>query len=84
MLEAMSAGCVLVASKTPPVQEVIEDGKQGALFDFFDTSALVESVNAVLSNPQDYVPVRARARETIIERYDLHSICLPQWLKLLS
>jgi hypothetical protein len=44
----------------------------------------VESVKAVLSSPQDYVPMRARARETIIERYDLHSICLPQWLKLLS
>jgi glycosyltransferase involved in cell wall biosynthesis len=84
MLEAMSTGCVLVASRTPPVQEVIEDGQQGLLFDFFDTSALVESVNAVLSNPQDYVRMRARARETIVERYDLRAICLPQWLNLLS
>jgi len=68
-----------------PLQIVeIEDGQQGLLFDFFDTSALVESVNAVLSNPQDYVRMRARARETIVERYDLRAICLPQWLNLLS
>jgi glycosyltransferase involved in cell wall biosynthesis len=34
-IEAMSAGCVLVGSATPPVMEVIEHQKNGVLVDFF-------------------------------------------------
>jgi glycosyltransferase involved in cell wall biosynthesis len=38
MLETMSAGCLLVASKTAPVEEVIRDGENGFLVDFFSTA----------------------------------------------
>jgi hypothetical protein len=34
----MSAGCLLVASKTAPVEEVIRDGENGFLVDFFSTA----------------------------------------------
>lgn len=83
MLEAMSAGCVLVASNTPPVREVIEDGNNGLLVDLLDFQAIAERVSAILDHPQDYLPLRQRARETICDRYDLAKL-LPQqvaWLQ---
>ena len=50
-LEAMSAGCVLVASRTAPVQEVLVDGENGYMVDFFDRAALAERIVAVASDP---------------------------------
>ena len=51
MLEAMSAGCLLVASNTPPVKEVIKDHHDGLLVDFFDTYKITDTVAEVLANP---------------------------------
>ncbi len=50
MLEAMSIGCAIVASKTPPVQELIEDGRTGILVDFFAKDRLVEAVCSLLDD----------------------------------
>jgi hypothetical protein len=35
-----------------------------------------------LANPDRYEPIRKAARRTLLERYDLQSICLPQQIKL--
>ncbi len=83
-IEAMSTGCVVVGSATPPVQEVIEHGKNGLLTDFFDTQALVKNVIDVLAHPERYQGLREAARHTVIERYDLESQCLPQQLALVE
>jgi glycosyltransferase involved in cell wall biosynthesis len=83
MLEAMSAGCAVVASRTPPVEEVIRDGENGYLVDFFDQQALVDRVSDVLANQPRQEDVRAAARRTVVERYDLVSKCLPAYLALL-
>lgn len=79
MLEAMSAGCAVVASATAPVQEVIEDRRNGRLFDFFDTEALTEAVTETLDRPQHYLAMRESARNTLVEGFDLRSRCLPAW-----
>ncbi len=84
MLEAMSSGALVIASRTPPVEEVIEHGRNGLLFDFFDGAALTRSVIDALAEPEQYRDVRLRARATIEERYDLTRKCLPQWLKFLD
>lgn len=84
MLEAMSAECALVASKTPPVEEVIEDGVNGLLFDFFSPEALCESVCRVLNDKELSQTLRQNARKTILEHYDLESICLPRQVELIE
>ena len=78
LLEAMSIGCLVVASDTAPVREVIRHGETGLLVDFFDTEALARCVAECLENPQAFRPLRERARASIIEHYDLQSICLPR------
>jgi glycosyltransferase involved in cell wall biosynthesis len=84
LLEAMASGCAIVASRTPPVEEVIVDGVNGWLTDFFDAEALAETLAGVLAGRADTAAVRAAARQTAVERYDLKRRCLPEALKLLD
>ena len=82
-LESMSVGNVVVGSRTGPVTEVIEDGFNGRLFDFFDTEALTRQVVEVLAEPQRYKHLGINARASVMQRYDLKRICLPAQLELL-
>lgn len=85
MMEAMSAGCVVVGSKTAPVEEMIRDGENGLLVDFFSAAEISERVVEVLTAGCDgYAYIRQNARRTIVEKYDLKTICLPAQLKLLE
>lgn len=78
LLEAMSCGCAIVASDTPPVREMITDGETGRLVDFFSTDGLAAAVDALL----DDAPARARlgtsARAFACANYDLKRVCLPR------
>jgi glycosyltransferase involved in cell wall biosynthesis len=64
VLEAMACGCLLVASDTAPVREVIRHGENGWLVDFFDGKALIEHVRYALSNPPEASALRANARQS--------------------
>ncbi|MEL7027606.1 MAG: glycosyltransferase [Pseudomonadota bacterium] len=69
MMEAMSAGCLIVGSDTAPVREMIEDGRNGLLVDFFDIEAIAGRICEALDRPGDFAPIRAAARATILKRY---------------
>ncbi len=84
MLEAMSAGCLVVGSRTQPVEEVIEHGENGLLVDFFSPGDIAERVVQALESPGDFTAIRQRARQTVLDRYDLKRICLPQHLELID
>jgi glycosyltransferase involved in cell wall biosynthesis len=84
LLEAMAAGCAVVASRTPPVEEVITDRENGYLVDFFKPVEVAERVCEVLERPQDTLAVRERARRTVVENYDLKTVCLPKQLALIN
>ncbi len=79
MLEALCTGCLIVGSDTPPVKEVIEDGVNGLLVDFFNPEQIAARVIEALDNPDKMAKIRQRARETIVEKYDLAKL-LPQHL----
>jgi glycosyltransferase involved in cell wall biosynthesis len=83
LLEAMSAGAVVVGSDTAPVREII-DGENGLLVPFFDQQALVDSVVDALARPQAYRPMRQRARQTVQARFDMQRHCLPAMLDILQ
>ncbi len=84
MLEAMSAGCLVIGSRTPPVEEVIRDGENGILVDFLKPEEIAEKVIAALAEPEAFNAMRTQARQTVIEKYDLKRVCLPKQLELLN
>ncbi|SNT17387.1 MULTISPECIES: glycosyltransferase [unclassified Azospirillum] len=84
MLEAMATGVTLVASATPPVQEVVEHGHNGLLVPFADPAAIAEGVLQALAMQADHrLAMRRAARKTVVDRYDLHWVALPAWMQLL-
>jgi len=80
----MSAGCLVIGSRTAPVEEVIREGENGLLVDFFSHEAIANRVVAALNDPGSYATLRKNARRTVVESYDLSSICLPAQVRLLE
>ena len=76
LLEAMAAECLVIGSRTPPVEEVIDGTTNGYLVDFFDTEALAERICSALENPAASARMRRNARRTVVERFDLKRIML--------
>ena len=87
LLEAMSAGCAIVASDTAPVREAIRHGATGQLVDFFDAKALAQQVIGLCDDPSERARLGAQARAFALEHYDLETRCLPgqmAWVQRLS
>jgi glycosyltransferase involved in cell wall biosynthesis len=81
MMDALSCGAVVLASATPPVQEMIRDGENGLLADFFDTEDFAKKAVQVLKDPAAFRPLGRAAEEMIAERYSLESV-LPKMISL--
>ncbi len=77
LLEAMSAGCAIVASDTAPLREAIRHNETGLLVDFFDANALAEHVGALLADSQTRKKLGENARAFARTHYDLNTQCLP-------
>jgi glycosyltransferase involved in cell wall biosynthesis len=84
LLEAMACKCLVLGSDTPPLHDAIEHGSNGLLHDFFDVGALSQAMIDACNHPQRYAPLRSAARQTVLERFDQHSVCLPAWLRVID
>jgi glycosyltransferase involved in cell wall biosynthesis len=83
-IEAMAAGCAIVASDTPPVMEVLRDGENGLAVDFFSPTAIADRVDAILDAADRRADLRAAARATAVADFDLKTRTLPRWAALLD
>ena len=83
LMEAMSIGCLIVGSRTSPVEEVISHGRTGLLVDFFNPSEIADTVADALERREELIPLRTAARQHIIRNYDLKELCLPAQLALI-
>lgn len=83
MLEAMSSGALIVGSDTDPVKELITDGENGLLVPFHEPEAIADKLDHVLSNRQDYVPLRNAARSHIVAKYSIKDL-LPKYWQLIE
>jgi glycosyltransferase involved in cell wall biosynthesis len=81
LLNALACGATVLASDTPPVREVVRDGVNGLLADFFDVDGLVERAERVLESPGTYHNLGRTAAELARESYSLE-VCLPRMLAL--
>lgn len=83
MIEAMSTGCLIIGSDTEPVREVIRDGENGLLVDFFSPKQIADRVDQVLDHPNRMAEIRANARKTALENYSLADL-LPRHIQLIK
>lgn len=81
MMNAMSCGAVVLASATSPVKEMIRDGENGLLVDFFDVDGFATKAVQVLKDPAAFRPLGHAAEKQIAARYSIEAV-LPQMTDL--
>ncbi len=73
----------VIGSDTGPVREVIRDGENGLLVDYFSPKQVADRIDEVLDHPTRMAEIRVKARQTALERYSLAKM-LPQHLQLIE
>lgn len=81
LLNALACGATVLASDTAPVREMIAQGRNGLLVDFFDVDGFAETAQRVLDAPAEYRALGAAGVEMVRSRYSL-DVCLPQMVEL--
>jgi glycosyltransferase involved in cell wall biosynthesis/DNA-binding CsgD family transcriptional regulator len=71
LLEAMATGCLIVASNTAPVKEVVQHGKNGLLVDFFSSQQIIDAVSLAFADKTFAHGLRAAATQTVQKNYAL-------------
>lgn len=83
VMDALAARCLIVGSRTPPVEEVLREDDNGLLYEYASPENLAARVNEALAMP-DAERIRDGARRTAVERYDWRRVCLPAQLALIQ
>jgi mannosyltransferase len=71
LIEAMSAGAALVASRAGAAELVVEDGATGVLTPPGDADALVAALEPLMRDPASATAMGARARTEVLEKFSL-------------
>lgn len=73
LIEAMSVGAALVASRAGAAELVIEDGITGVLVPPGDVAAMVAALEPLMHDPQAANAMGLRARERVVAKFSLNA-----------
>jgi glycosyltransferase involved in cell wall biosynthesis len=62
LLEAMAAGCPVIAARSGGIPDIVTDGQNGYLFDPQDPQAAIIATQKLFAVPEDYLKLRKNAR----------------------
>src|SRR6201995_731318 len=71
LIEAMSVGAALVASRAGAAELVVEDGATGVLTPPGDADALAAALEPLMRDPASAVAMGARARQRVLRKFSL-------------
>jgi mannosyltransferase len=71
LIEAMSAGAALVASRAGAAEQVVEDGVTGVLVPPGDADALVAALEPLMRDPASGAAMGERARARVLAKFSL-------------
>jgi len=83
LIETLACGGLVVASDTDPVREVITDGENGFLTDFFNHEAFAARIAHALDHHKELDHIRKAARHRVLDNYALKNL-LPKHLRLIK
>lgn len=73
--EYMAAGLPVVTTNLHPLNTIIREGQEGALFREGDTADLAAAIARLMDNPQAAQEMGARARARVVARYSWQQHC---------
>jgi mannosyltransferase len=71
LIEAMAAGCALVAARAGAAELVVEDGVTGVLVPPGDVDALIAALEPLMRDPASAIAMGERARARVLEKFSL-------------
>ncbi|MEQ3511925.1 glycosyltransferase family 4 protein [Pseudoalteromonas sp. BZB3] len=74
VLESMSHGTPVLSVKVGGVPEILKHNSNGWLLEDYETQSLIDSVNHIISAPDNYVQVAKSARKTIEDNFTLDKV----------
>ena len=80
-MNALACSATVLASNTAPVREMIRDGDNGLLVDFFDVEGFANLADKVLTAQAQFKHLGQAGVRMIREHYSL-DVCLPRMLAL--
>jgi glycosyltransferase involved in cell wall biosynthesis len=69
LIEGMAAGCAVIGSQVPGVQELIRDGEDGCLVEPGSAQALADAIEALLRDPEAASALAARGRARALAEF---------------
>jgi len=68
-IEAMAQGKPVIGCRGEGIEDFVEDGKTGMLVEPKDVDSLVQTIDYLLSNPDEAWAIGKRARKLVLENY---------------